>query len=434
MKNNLPALKNAKKQLANLLLIGLLFGTVNVFAQSYSLKQVIVLNEGAWGGPVTVGSYNPSSKIYQDFDSIQAAYATDVIIDSTFIYVAADSLLIKYDLNTKQKLATQKISGIRELAIWNNQLLVTRAATFLLNSYFQVYDKNNLNFIYELTNLSGKAAEMKVLNDTAYIAVNDWGTMGKLALVDLKNQSLNREIDLGADGLNPETVEVEKSNGKVYTVNNLDWSNASVTKLDAATSGFQNIKLNRSSGCSGSRLYLNNVYFQTSGENKIGVFSTVGLSVFDSLEIGKSLYGIDVDPVSGYIYIGNTDFFSYGKVFIYDLFAAVVDSFDVGISPGTFAFDVRTVSGTAPVNQESGLSVRINPNPVTNNAFITFDFNERKQKVVFTLYDVLGKQVEQKQTHSGLPFILPMENLPKGVYLLKAAMEDKVVMKKIVKQ
>ena len=395
------------------------------------LQQVIVLNEGKYRTQATVGSYYPSTKTYQIFDMIKARFASDVIIDSGFIFVAADSLLLKYDLNTKQRLLSKTVEGIRELAVWNNQILVTRAATFSLTSYFQVYDKDNLNFLYELTDLSGKAAEVKVLNDTAYIAVNNWGTMGKLAVVDLKNKKLSREIDLGKDGLNPETVEIEKASGKVFTVNNLDWSNASVTKYDVTTAAFKSVSLNQASGCNGSKLYLNNVYLQASGKKDIDVFSTVGSSIFQTLSINKSLYGLGVDPVNGYLYVGNTDYSTYGKVFIYDVYGVAIDSFKVDISPGSFAFDVRTTAGIAENTISSEISVY--PNPVKNELRVSFN-SQKNSSANITLTDILGRIIYTSNNKTSANTVIPMQNLNNGIYILKVETESEVITKKIVKE
>lgn len=419
------------KKINKMLLTLTMLGAAQFCFAQYTLQQVIVLNEGPWGGPVTVGSYNPSTQVYQNFDTLPARFASDVIIDSGFIYVAADTLLVKYDLNTKQQLAIQTVKGIRELAIWKNQILVTRAQTSPLPSYFQVYNKNNLNFIYESTTVSERAAEVKVWNDTAYVAINGWGSVGKLAVVDLNAQALNREIDLGPNGLNPEAVFLSKVNGKIYTVNNLNWTNSSVTKYDAASTGFVNTLMNRPSGCSGSSYYLNNVYFQTSGQNKIGVFSTTGLTVWDSLLINKSLYGIGIDSVNSHIYISETDYTTFGKVFIYDFFGALVDSFAVNISPGTFAFDVRNTTGISENNFSANLLLY--PNPVSDELHIGF-IDSENEKATLTLTDVLGREIYQRQINTNVPNTLSLKTIPQGVYFLKVETTGEKVTKKIIKE
>src|SRR6185436_3725776 len=132
-------------------------------AQSY-VNRVIILNEGHYDYvnmvqtvPVTVGAYNPVTHQYAAFDTIlNARFASHVLVDGSSIYVAADSFLIRYDADTYQRLATATVTGIRKLAVWNNQLLVSRGEYMVtFNSYFRAYDKSTLAFSYELTTASG---------------------------------------------------------------------------------------------------------------------------------------------------------------------------------------------------------------------------------------------------------------------------------------
>ncbi|MBI2966602.1 MAG: T9SS type A sorting domain-containing protein [Bacteroidetes bacterium] len=384
------------------------------------LKQVIVLNEGPWGGPVTVGSYNPQTKAYLNFDTISARFATDVIVDSGFIYVAADTLLVKYDANTLEKNAQQTVMGIRELTLWRNQILVTRGDIGYLPSYFQSYDKNTLNLIYELGNLSGDAAEVKTLDDTAYIAVNDFGTMGKLAIIDLQNQVLNREIDLGPDGFNPEAVRIEGN--RVITVNSMAYTNSSVTDLDPANASFQTTVLNTSANCGASATAIGNVYFQVYGEKNIGIFNIYNKTVMDTLYINRNVYGLAVDPVNGLFYAGITDYFSYGKVLIYDFYGDVQDSFDVNINPGTFAFDVRENVGLNDF-MAGRSNVSIHPNPVTRGRNLRITNLYEYTNLKFALLDVFGKVVKRIEI-DGNNAELPLDGLAPGLFFYRVIKED----------
>jgi len=62
--------KNYKTTFTNvskMFLASLIFCSIGLSAQNYFLKQVIVLNEASFGNFVTVGTYDPVSKIYEDF-------------------------------------------------------------------------------------------------------------------------------------------------------------------------------------------------------------------------------------------------------------------------------------------------------------------------------------------------------------------------------
>lgn len=412
--------------------------TINMHGQSHTLNQVIVLNDGnvleSGGQHTRVGSYNPVTKVYQDFDTIAAGFGSHVLIDSGFIYVGADSLLIKYDLNTHVKLATQTVVGIREMAIWGNQILITRGTTFPLKAYFQAYNKSNLSLAYQDTTISYAAEGIQVLNDSAYIAINDFGSgsVGNLGVIDLKAQKEKHEVNLGANGLNPYSVFVEPSNQNIYTLNDLTWTNSTVTQYDAPSTTYHTTSLHLSSGCTGSVYYSGNVYFQASNDDNVGLFSTSSLTVWDSLKVNKYVYGMGIDSADGYIYLGQTDYVSYGNVFIYDLFGHAIDSFPVDIGPGNFAFDVRVVTGIPTLT--NSLSVNTFPNPTVSIVNITIGGNSSLQKLSLT--DALGKMVYEEPINGPQKSIaLNMEGYSSGVYFLTIeAADGTLVHKKIVKE
>ncbi len=402
-----------------------------LFSQGqYIMKQAIILNEGPFGGPVTVGAYDPVSKSYQVFDSVGARFASHVIIDSGYIYVAADSLIIKYNSTTKQKVLSRVVKGVRKLAIWKNELLVTRAEINPLPTYFQVYDKNTFNLIYELS-LSERAEGVGVLGDTAYVAINGWGAVGKLARIDLNAQSLIDEIDLGPDGLNPGPVFVSKAQRKVYTVNALNYQNASVSIYDANTGQVSSILLNRPSACVGSVYYLNNIYYQINGYKDIEVFSTTGLVTWDTLFINKSIYGIDIDSINARIWVSETDYQTYGKVIMYSFYGQKIDSFDVGVSPGNFAFEVVEVSGVAePLNNDKNIFINYDASGDVLSVLWT---SEENGDGLLRLTTIDGRELFNKSIRSGVVYNIPLGTLPRSIYTVSIYGDSEVSVKKFVK-
>ena len=136
------------------------FSTIILTSQSY-VKQVFVLNEGYFDytlnqivEPVTVASYDPLSSTYTVIDTLNGArFASDLVIDDHFMYIAADNMLYKYDKDSYTLITSQQIDGIRNIAIWNDKILVTRGdydnVTFqpiLYNSYLQIFDIALYNF------------------------------------------------------------------------------------------------------------------------------------------------------------------------------------------------------------------------------------------------------------------------------------------------
>ena len=142
------------------ILLSVLLSQVS-FAQNY-VHQVLVLNEGYFDYttnqsviPPTIGSYDPVTQIYTTVDTISGArFASDMIINGDYIYVAADNMLYKYDKNDMSLTHSQTVSGIRNLAVWNDKIIVTRGdydnVTFipiLFNSYLQVFNTSDLKYM-----------------------------------------------------------------------------------------------------------------------------------------------------------------------------------------------------------------------------------------------------------------------------------------------
>jgi len=90
------------------------------------------------------------------------------------------------------------------------------------------------------------------------------------------------------------------------------------------------------------------------------------------------------DEVNDLLYASSTDFFSYGRVYIYDSNTDEVSNFNVGISPGTIVFDVRTSVGV----NELQTSFDVYPNPTTSELNISSNL---EGKVIVSNY--LGQEI-----------------------------------------
>ena len=118
------------KQIFFLLFSGLVF---SLFSQNY-LHQVLIPNEGYYdyqtstqGAPVTIGSFNPSTQTYQEVSTINGMrFASDLIIEGNVYYVAADTKILMYDLNSHALLDEVNCPGVRNLAFYQGKLVATR--------------------------------------------------------------------------------------------------------------------------------------------------------------------------------------------------------------------------------------------------------------------------------------------------------------------
>jgi hypothetical protein len=386
-------------------------------AQNY-VHQAIILNEGYFDyqtnqiiEPVTIGSYNPANQTYQLVDTLEGMrFGSDVIIDGNFYYVAADSKIFKMDLNSHQEVASVSCPGVRNLGIYQNKLVATRGEYLVsFDSYLHIYDASTLSLIQAIDTVQGpKWATQNILIDgsSAYIAVNngyEWGNeKGLIGKLDLSNLSYGNEVDLGPDGKNPDNLV--KLGAFLYTVNNKDWSGASISKV--ALDGTSNSTFNLQSvgtGCGTSALRDDKLVYQISMETALIEYD-INLMNTNGPIAGHSLnyYELAQEPVSGQLYTSETDFFSFGTIHIFDDNNNELSNFNVGISPGTIVFDVRSSAGIAAIEN----SLSIYPNPAVDYLNVSAEGIKR-------IYDFSGKLLIESNATT-----LDITMLNQGIYLL----------------
>ncbi|MCB9170181.1 MAG: hypothetical protein H6594_07520 [Flavobacteriales bacterium] len=338
-------------------------------AQS-DVHQVLVLNEGYYDTnaqtqvvPVTLGSYDPLAMTYQTVATITGPrFATDVQVHDGAIYVAADDQLLKYDADTYQVLGQTQVAGIRKLAFWNDEVLLTRGELGGLDHYFEVRDAGDLHLMYSIDPADGlahSAEDIEVMGDKAYLAVNnafDWNDLvGYIGVVDLTTQGYAGSIDLGPDGLNPEHIMLHS--GDLYVLNNKDFTGSSISRIDATNGQWlftQNVAT--SSGCGASALATDKIYYMEYAVGHLARWDLTAQQVQDTLAASPATYCLLNDPVNNVLYATTTDFTTTGTLHVLDADGNELSSIAVGVAPGNLALDVRNASGI-PEQQPAILQV-----------------------------------------------------------------------------
>ncbi len=423
--------------------------TVCSFAQQY-LHQVVVVNEGYYNYqsgiqvvPVSVGVYHPQTKQYQVIDVVSGSqFASDAKVDNGFIYVAADNKILKYDANNYTLVGQINLPSVRRLAFWNNYLIATRGNQTRLNSYLQIFDKNSMTLVQALDTINGPnydAEGMVVRNDSVYVAVgNAFQYNNYKGLVEVYNLNLiarNRTINLPSNATNPENLMFDGT--RLLTLNNNDFTQSSISNIEFNGSPSLTTTIVSGSGCSSSTLTFsspsNYVLFQSQhypaikNDSLIGKFDISSKTLTTPMYINNTVYGMAVDPITGNIYTGNTDYTSYGKVYIRAVNGSPLDSFNVNVSPGEIALDLRTATGVALV--ENNFTTSIYPNPTSDMINVLGNF----EKAQVQIYDVSGRMLMQQaiQQHQSIN----IANLSAGIYTLKVINEKgEVAIHKLVKE
>ncbi len=393
-----------------------------------AVHQVLVLNEGYYDNtaqsqvvPVSLGSYDPSTGIYQTVATINGArFGSDVEVDGNVIYVAADTLLLKFDANNYAPLGQAVVRGIRKIAIWNSEVLITRGELGGLPHYFEARDKNTLALDYAITPLDGllySAEDVQVADDKAYIAVNNGfdfpNYTGIIGVIDLVNGTYGSEINLGPDGLNPENLMVTAD--AIYALNNKDFSGSSISKVgrsDGTLHFTQNVAMN--SGCGASALVADRICYQEYSLNKVARFDVTTDQVLDTLQDPPSLYGLIEDPINQVMYGTTTDFFSVGALNVMDYAGHVLSTVPVSVSPGHLALDVRMSTG---ITEAVGEEMRVYPNPAQDEIFIAHTNANSTTRII--IVDATGRVVMDVENSATTAQRIDVNALASGIYTVR---------------
>ena len=348
-------------------------------AQQY-VHQVLVLSEGYFDfgtqtqvTPVTLYSYDTSQGTVQSVAVINdARFGTHVQVHGPFIYVAADSFLLKYDADTYTLLDMEIVTGIRRLDFWNDKLILSRGEVGGLPHYLEVRDKNTFDLDYIVAPADGLAysgEDVAVVGDKAYIAVNngfDWGNaVGFVGILDMMNGNYS-QIDLGPDGINPENIMVDGN--RLWTLNNKDFTGSSVSRVDLVN-GTLDVTANIAvgSGCAASELAQEKVYYMEYAVGQVARYDVNAESVVDTLTGSTSIYGLVNDPVNNLLYTTTTDFFSIGELFNMSYTGTMTSLGAVGPNPGKLALDIR---GSQDVNENAAAPFFLAPDPAVDAVLV----------------------------------------------------------------
>lgn len=419
------------------LLVVAILGSIIHIGQD--VHQVVFLNEGYYDYfeqtqvvEPSIGIYNPETEVYQEVATISdARFGSDVLVHDELIYVAADTRLLIFDANSYDLLAETEVIGVRSLAVWQDQLIITRGEVEALDSYLQVRNAITLDLIYELENNDGPAypsQDIIIVEDEAFIAVNNgftWGAeVGIIGILDLENQTYGNEIDLGENGTNPDNLMM--ADGRIYTLNNRDFSGSSVSVVDIEQASFvstTDVALN--SGCASSLLVEGHVHFVEYGVDKVARFDVSTEEVADTVEASQAYYGMAIDPVSGLIYATTTDYVSTGTAYVLDTDYNELQMFEVGVAAGSIAFDLREATSIES-NTQADFSVY--PNPCHDQLVI----NTADEMFNYRILDIQGRTVTSGMATNVLT--LDTEFWLSGVYVLELHNSDgQVSQKKIIR-
>jgi hypothetical protein len=304
--------------------ISALLCSASIFAQSLN-EKVIVVNSGLFEfappftDNVTVGSYNPYSKVYHVFDTINSQSAQNIIVDGDNGYVIAETNIVKYNLKTETKTVSGTYLGAspRSLAISGNTLMVGNWYG-QVDSFLYAYNASTLLPLYTVKEIDKEVKSILVVGDTAYLAQNTKGTIdqcggfgcfndsiGSISLVKISTGTFLGNVVLGevAAGIS----ELFRYDNKIVSVNT-EANSISIFDITTQTVTTTNLLGDVTKGI--GIFNTNNLHLVYDAKAAIFDLTTLQITTSD-LSILASPVSIAYDPMAARYFQTKTDYSSY---------------------------------------------------------------------------------------------------------------------------
>ena len=419
-------------------------GIVTSFAQRAEwVNQVIIVNSGKfefnppYQDYVTVQAYDPVTHVVKFFDTIYTQSAQDVIIDGHYAYVAAQDSIIKYDIDSYQRVAAIADSGMSKLCFYNNKLIVSKQ--YPIKRFFVEILDPNLALLAFVEGISGDCGGISADKDTVFVAVNHgWlGTDGRLAMIGMNNWILKREKNFGTNAIG--IWDLYNYGGRINTINKTPYGYPAVGSLTSYyfytnfyTTNVLNYTIGDGAGIVNNLLYLK--VDEGIGSYNLDTQTMVDPSIVPDPGSLNHVYilscGVDYINDRLYLNIGNRSVNGIGVVTT--LTGDSITSFPEGISADCMAVDYRMPVGFSPEIKKDE-SFTIFPDPVENSLSLKLNGNESLKEI--KLIDLTGRTLINKQLNSDdKAIVINCETFSSGIYFVSVKTGDGIKTKKFIKR
>ncbi len=414
-----------------------LLAAVTAQAQSPYLHQVFVASGGDFNDPddfASVGVFDPDQNAFEVFDTIFTQSVQDlVVMDESFVFVAAEEKLVKYHADTYERLASVDIPGIHNLAIgafpYQDHLIVGKWFGTLDNEYVQVYD-SNLNLLFSTDEVEGDTDEILAIDD--YFLVANQGpfgaSSGKIQVFNIAELAYEGEIDLGEEGLGISSliyVDTMES-PSIFALANLGWGSTSANLIELDPSTFETISI--TSLDKGIERLLGvgdfNEVFYKDWDGALGYFDLYDNN-FNTISQGPYA-ALDIDYEHNTIVATDANYTESGDAHIIELDGEFVLDFPVGISPEAVALDMRLPSSVEELPQ-GARGLVCYPQPADDHLSILTDL----QLNSWRLTDLSGRMLMSMEANWGTSESINVSGLAPGMYIFDAMFDGGIISQKI---
>ncbi len=405
-----------------------LFGAffIPLLSLAQSPRQLIIANGGNFSDTTdatTIAAWNLATNNYFAFDTIVASSVQDVLVDGQYAYVAADGMILKYDIDSYTRLHSVAAPGVRSITNAPNQSAIVAACGFPVSSdYVRIFNQSDLSEIAAVQSISGQCEGVVVVNDTAYVTVpGGFGsTTGKVALVDLNSSTLIAEIDLDTLGESVTDIFFRPADNMLYTLNALSFGSTTGvisqiplgSRTAASTVVPYSIGFGGGTALLGSTLY--GILDGAFNSAEIGGFNPYALS--NAPMIPGFWAGSAMDTQNTVFYLSLTDYATWGSIHRYDASGTLIDTIAVGVAPEAFDIDGRLATGSSELFSNE-VFITSYPNPFMDR--VTVDASRLKHlPLSIEVFSFSGNRVFASSEVKKITEI-DLSTLSAGSYLLR---------------
>ena len=319
--------------------------------KSETVKQVITANGGRFESTppfndfATVQSYDPTTQMVDNFNTIYTQSVQDVVISGNIAYVAAQDSIIMYNIDTHVRIGAIADSGLSKLYLYKGALIVSKQ--YPVKRFFvEVLDAGSLALLARVQNISGECAGITSANDIIYVANNGGyaGTTGKLEAINPVDWTLINEFDLGQNAVG--IYNLYYWSGNIFSVNRTPFGasdTGSISRFDYINGTFTTKVLGTRIG-DGFGIKDNLLYLKIN--EGMGSYDLQTQTIADTTIVPDPGSAVDITIHAGaidyvnsraYLQIGNRNSFGIGVVT--SLTGDSITSFSTGVNAEAMAID-----------------------------------------------------------------------------------------------
>lgn len=434
-----------KKNFILNILLGLIFliPLMGISQKAEWVEQVLIGNGGKfettppYSDYVTMETYDPTTQAINIFNTIRTQSVQDILISGNFAYVAAQDSIIKYDLNTYQRVAAIADSGISRLGLYNDRLIVTKQWP-VVRFFVEILNASSLALLDRIQFISGDCGDIYCAKDSVYVAVNNgfMGTEGKLAVINPDGWDLSREINFGTPAVG--IFDLYFFDGNIFCINRTPYgaSTGSITNYNISTLTFTNTILNHILG-NGIGVIDSILYLKVN--EGVGTFNLKTKQMINPTLIpdpGSASHVYitsgSTDYVNDYLYINVSNRVSWGIDVVFTTTGDSLTTFATGVNPDAIALDYRVPVGVDEPNINAA-AVALYPNPVTDNLRIQY-FGEGNI-IEYSVMDITGRTVLQSLWNgTDDVVVIDCTSYPSGLFFLIVKTDRETLTRKFIKK